>query len=106
MGEAYSLALGNDPYMYIGDFNELIIQEGKLGIRPHCQNKINLFRCFLDNAGLMDMALKGCRFTWFSNPRNGIITKEKIILNTSELIMKVGLPKCCCDSIPTHLFLP
>ena len=26
----------------------------------------------------MDMALKGCRFTWSSNPRNGVITREKL----------------------------
>ena len=26
----------------------------------------------------MDIEVKGCRFTWASNPRNGFITKEKI----------------------------
>ena len=72
------LHIGNSPWMCIGDFNELLSQAEKVGARPHCQNRINLFRAFVDNAELMDMDLKGSRFTWLSNPRNGVITKEKI----------------------------
>ena len=32
-------------------------------LRPHSQLKIDLFIDFLDGNGLMDMAVKGCRFT-------------------------------------------
>ena len=66
------------PWMCIGDFNEILSQEEKIGLRPHCPNKIHLFKQFVDEAGLMDMEIKGCRFTWMSNPRNGFITKERI----------------------------
>ena len=72
------LHVGNSPWMCIGDFNELAYHDEKVGTRLHCQNKINLFREFLNNVGLMDMSQKGCKFTWAINPRNGVVTKEKI----------------------------
>ena len=72
------LHFGNGPWMCIRDFNELFSQEEKEGIQPHCQNKINLFRRFMDNAGLMDIVLKGSKFMWFSNPHNGMVIKERI----------------------------
>ncbi|KAJ1380434.1 Endonuclease/exonuclease/phosphatase superfamily [Sesbania bispinosa] len=28
--------------------------------------------------GLMDLTIKGCRFSWYSNPRNGFVTREKL----------------------------
>ncbi|KAJ1419125.1 Reverse transcriptase domain [Sesbania bispinosa] len=52
--------------------------EEKVGLHPQQQNIINLFRDFLTNTGLMDLELKGCKFTWQSNPINGVIVKEKI----------------------------
>ena len=64
--------------MCIGDFNEIANQDEKIGLKPHGQHKINLFRYFLNSTGLMDIEVKGCRFTWASNPRNGFITNEKI----------------------------
>lgn len=66
------------PWICIGDFNETLSQEEKIGLMPHCPNKINLFKEFIDDTELMDIVVKGCRFTWISNPRNGSITKERI----------------------------
>lgn len=39
---------------------------------------MDLFREFLHDTGLMDMELKGEKFTWRSNPRNGFVTRERI----------------------------
>ena len=68
----------NSPWMCFGDFNEILNQEEKIGLHPHGHNKMNLFREFLDEAGLMDLEVKGCKFTWTSNPRNDFITRERI----------------------------
>lgn len=62
----------------IGDFNELLADYEKDGLRPVHQNRIDLFRAFLNSTGLMDFDLKGCKYTWMGNPRNGISTREKI----------------------------
>ena len=66
------------PWLCIGDFNELYHQDEKVGLRPHSQYKIDLFRDLLDRNGLMEMEVKGCRFTRHSNPRNGVVVKERI----------------------------
>lgn len=68
----------NTPWCCVGDFNEMLSMHDKEGIRPIHQNQVDLFRNFLDAAGLIDLDLKGCRFTWNSNTRNGIVTKERI----------------------------
>lgn len=39
---------------------------------------MNLFRDFLNVSGLMDFDLKGSKFTWTSNPRDGFVTCEKL----------------------------
>lgn len=66
------------PWCCLGDFNEVLSQFDKQGLRPHNERGADLFRNFLNISGLMELDLKGCAFTWTSNPRNGIITKEKL----------------------------
>lgn len=62
----------------LGDFNEVLSQTDKQGLRPHNERGADLFRNFLNISGLMELDLKGCAFTWISNPRNGVVTKEKL----------------------------
>ena len=50
--------ISDSPWMCIGDFNEILSQEEKIGLRPHCSNKINLFKEFVNEAELMDMVLR------------------------------------------------
>lgn len=52
----------------LGDFNEVLSHFEKDGFRPFHARRATLFRDFLDITGLMDLDLKGCGFTWFSNP--------------------------------------
>lgn len=68
----------NFPWCCMGDFNEMVNQWEKDGIRPFDHARANLFRGFMNEAGLMDMNLKGNKFTWASNPRNGMVVREKI----------------------------
>lgn len=66
------------PWCCIGDFNEMVSHFEKDGIRPFDHSRADLFREFLFTTGLMDLELKGNKFTWVSNPRNGRITREKL----------------------------
>lgn len=66
------------PWVCVGDFNEVLSQQEKEGLHPQSTLSMNLFREFIDNAGLMDMELKGCRFTWCSNPRAGFVTRVRL----------------------------
>ncbi|RYR09735.1 hypothetical protein Ahy_B05g078136 [Arachis hypogaea] len=77
-----SITAGNNnegvPQLFIGDFNDILSQEEKVGLHPKPQNQIQEFRQFVNSNSLMDLDLKGGKFTWFSNPRNGFVTREKI----------------------------
>lgn len=50
----------------------------KNGLQPHNVRGAELFRDFLNIYGLMELDLKGCAFTWVSNPRNGMVVQEKL----------------------------
>lgn len=65
-------------WICIGDFNDMLAQHEKDGLRLQPQNRIDLFRNFLSGCELMDFDLKGCKFTWMSNPRDGFVTREKL----------------------------
>lgn len=64
------------PWACVGDFNETLFQAEKEGLRPQQPARMNHFRDFLNDTGLIDMDLKGNKFTWRSNPRNGFVTRE------------------------------
>lgn len=68
----------NIPWCSIGDYNEMLLQSDKCGIRPFDDYKAGFFRSFLNNTELMELELKGCRFTWASNPRNSVVVREKL----------------------------
>ncbi|XP_015940551.1 uncharacterized protein LOC107466087 [Arachis duranensis] len=68
----------DDPQIFIGDFNDILEQEEKIGLHPKPRSQIEEFRKFINYNELMDIDLKGGRFTWFSNPRNGFVTRERL----------------------------
>lgn len=68
----------NGPWCCIGDFNEMLSINEKDGCRPIAPIRLSLFRYFLNSTGMMDLDLKGNCFTWAGNPRDGVVTCQKI----------------------------
>ncbi|XP_057418021.1 uncharacterized protein LOC130712200 [Lotus japonicus] len=66
------------PWCLIGDFNEILHAHEKDGLRPQTHSILQRFQEFVHHSGLMDLDLKGNKFTWHSNQRDGFITREKI----------------------------
>ncbi|XP_015946638.1 uncharacterized protein LOC107471660 [Arachis duranensis] len=66
------------PRMLIGDFNDAISQDEKVGLHPKPTSQIEAFRNFVYENALFDLELQGMKYTWFSNPRNGCVTKERL----------------------------
>ncbi|RYR47014.1 hypothetical protein Ahy_A07g032908 [Arachis hypogaea] len=64
--------------IYIGDFNEVLTQEENVGLHLKPRGQLEEFKKFLNDNRLMDLDLKGNKFTWFSNPKNGFVTRERI----------------------------
>lgn len=55
--------INNSPWCCIGDFKEMLSSAEKDGLRQVDHVRINKFREFLDETGLMDFNLQGCKFT-------------------------------------------
>ena len=51
------------PWLLLGDFNEMILDDEKLGGLPVNRTGISAFRNCMDNYGLMDLGFHGPRFT-------------------------------------------
>lgn len=60
----------------IEDFNEILYQYEKEGMRPHSSVLIENFRTFLDENSLADVELKGCSFTWSNNRIEGYVREQ------------------------------
>ncbi|KAJ1427655.1 Reverse transcriptase zinc-binding domain [Sesbania bispinosa] len=65
-------------WVVLGDFNEVLHPHEKEGLRPCNMGMVQLFRDFVNQSDLLDLELKGNAFTWFSNPRRGVIVREKL----------------------------
>lgn len=68
--------LNCDPWLCVGDFNEILYQWEKVGRRVAETYKCKAFQDFTNACALMDLESKGCAHTWANN-REG-----------DELIMK------------------
>ncbi|RYQ99126.1 hypothetical protein Ahy_B07g087000 [Arachis hypogaea] len=66
------------PRVLIRDFNDIILQDEKVGLHPKPSNQIVAFRNFVHENALLDLDLQGMKYTWFSNPTNGYVTKERL----------------------------
>lgn len=74
---------------------------------------MELFREFLNGAGLMDMDPKGSKFTWRINPRNGFVTRERldrVVVNWAwravfSHALAISLPIITSDHAPIILQL-
>ncbi|RYR04846.1 hypothetical protein Ahy_B06g084641 [Arachis hypogaea] len=66
------------PRILIGDFNDVISQDEKVDLHPKPSSQIESFRNFVHENAVLDLELQGMQFTWFSNPRNGCVTKERL----------------------------
>ena len=52
------------PWVLIGDLNDMLLEDEKLGGLPLNRNRLNAFRNCLDNCRLMDLGFHGPHFTW------------------------------------------
>ncbi|RYQ93632.1 hypothetical protein Ahy_B09g099889 [Arachis hypogaea] len=52
-----------EPQVYLGDFNDILSQEKKVGIHSQPMIYLETFRKFVDDNRLMDVDLKGSKFT-------------------------------------------
>lgn len=54
----------NEPWLVLGDFNEIFNQSEKLGGNKISLTRSNLFASTMDECNLLDIGFNGPKFTW------------------------------------------
>lgn len=72
----------------------------KQGRGPQQQSRREFFLEFVNSSELMDLELKGYRFTWTSNPRDGHITRERIDRVLVNYPWRIEYPNAMATSLP------
>ena len=52
------------PWVLLEDFNDMLLDDEKLGGLPLNRTNVSAFRACMDNCGLIDLGFQGTRFTW------------------------------------------
>lgn len=71
-----------------------------MGLSPQHHYRIDLFWEFLNAAKLMDMNLKGSKFTCMSSPRKGFVTREKIDRVLVNWPWRIDFPRAMASALP------
>ena len=81
--EAWSLLqflarLTPEPWLCIGDFNEVLTQLEKWGGRERPVKQMQDFQVTLEKCELSDMGFTGPKFTWSNSRENQVFIKERL----------------------------
>jgi hypothetical protein len=67
-----------DPWLVIGDFNEILEQSEKEGGIQRREAQMDLFRNTLENCQLSDLGFIGPKFTWVNSRFDGTFIRERL----------------------------
>lgn len=68
----------SNPWICMGDFNEILYVWEKVGKREADNQRIAAFRNMLNELALMDMESQGCAFTWANNREGEDLVKKRL----------------------------
>ena len=66
------------PWLCLGDFNEIVKAEEKIGGALHKERQMSYFRSALDFYGLCDLGYVGAPFKWCNNQFDEVVTWIKL----------------------------
>ena len=70
--------LHNLPWLVLGDFNEILSSENKLGGRPINIHRAMVFQQCLNSCNLLDLGFQGPKFTWVNKRDFPALIQERI----------------------------
>ena len=62
----------------MGDFNELLSCNDKLGGNPFNPRRVQMFKDCLDSCGMVDLGFHGPKFTWVNKREVGHFIQERL----------------------------
>lgn len=66
------------PWIYVGDFNEILYPWEKVGRRQAERYRLHSFWDFINDCAFMELDNKGCAFTWINNRADDDLVKEHL----------------------------
>ena len=66
------------PWLMMGDFNELLSCNDKLGGNPLNPRRVQMFKDCLDSCGMVDLGFHGPKFTWVNKREVGHFIQERL----------------------------
>ncbi|GLT53633.1 hypothetical protein SLA2020_268910 [Shorea laevis] len=66
------------PWLCVGDFNEIVDQSEKVGGASRSEHQMELFHSTLDGCNLCDLGYQGSKFTWNNYRDAAHFTKERL----------------------------
>ena len=66
------------PWLCCGDFNDIIIQDERLGGATRSHNQMQQFRDVIDECGFMDLGFEGPKYTWSRHFEIGNSIQERL----------------------------
>lgn len=67
-----------DPWMCVGDFNEIAVAREKQGGRPKQTRMMEAFNAMMRDDGLIDLGYNGQHFTWCNNREGTDRIRERL----------------------------
>lgn len=85
--------------MMCGDFNDVLSQDEKWGLKPASLSRIRDFKNCLDTCGLVDMGFTSQKFSWFNKRANGQAVFQRI----DRFVGNVKFMDLFPDAVISHL---
>ena len=95
------VAIVSLPWVLLGDFNDMLSDDEKMGGLPVNRHRITTFRNCMDKYGLMDLGFQGPRFTWTTkSPIWQNIIKEQLDRRLGNVEWKLLFPTAEIHDLP------
>ena len=89
------------PWVFFGDFNDMLAEKEKMGVLPLNTYRLNAFRDCIDNCGLMILGFHGPKFTWTNkNPIWHRNIKEHLDRGLGNAKWKLMFPRSKINHLP------
>ncbi|KAL3722147.1 hypothetical protein ACJRO7_034500 [Eucalyptus globulus] len=92
--------LNRDPWLCVGDFNEILYQWEKIGGRAAEYYRCKAFQDFTNACALMDLESKGCAYTWANNRGGDELIRKRLDRALCSMDWRVSFPSAEVIALP------
>jgi len=99
--EIYQMTrLNQDPWLCVGDFNEILYQWEKVGGRAVEYYRCKAFQDFTNTCALMNLESKGCAYTWANNREGDELIRKRLDRALCSMDWRFSFPSAEVIALP------